>query len=657
MTLSTATGPTGRSVVLPPGVGVLAPFVEAGVFGSYEVQFAASVLRLRPGLTTEELLALAVAARAPRFGHVCTPLDAMAVRLAELDGEEVGGLPWPPAEAWAACLRQSAIVATAAPMDEELVRPLVWDAGQLYLHRYWHYELAIAEDLARRCAPFPSGGGSGPAPLGDEVDRVLDSLFGASGSDPADLQRLAVRRALGPGVSIIAGGPGTGKTYTVARLLAAAHLVAAEQGRPLSVALAAPTGKAAARMGEAVQAAVGEIDLGEGAGDVAGLVAATAPTTIHSLLGWADRTHFRHDRDHPLPEDMVIIDETSMVSLPLMAKLLAAVRPEASVVLVGDPFQLASIEAGTVMSDVVGPAGRTDGTVQAQDPVSDPLPTGAVVAIPTLWDSVVDPVPEPGPGGLLADRVTVLRAMRRFQGDSPIAALADAVRTGDRIRALALLEQGADDLRWLRPDDAAGLADVTGQLVAVGEELVVAASDGDGLAALDAAERVKVLAATRRGPNSMADWTDRIERGVTARVPGFHPERRWHVGRPVLVTANDRANRVFNGDTGVVVEGDEGMEVTLASGDGLRRLAPSRLDRVETWWAMTIHKSQGSEFPHAVVALPDQQSPILTRELLYTAVTRARDRLTIVGSAEAVERAIARPLARASGLRDRLWPG
>jgi exodeoxyribonuclease V alpha subunit len=659
MTLRSVTGPSGRPVIVPTGVGVLVPFVEAGVFGAYEVQFTAAVLRLQPELGADELLALAVAARAPRFGHVCTPLDAMAVRLAELDGEEADGLPWPPPDAWAATLRRSGVVATASPVDQGPVRPLVWDADRLYLQRYWHYELAIAEDLARRCATVPSGSDVWPGPLGDGVDgidRVLDSLFGAPGSGPTDLQRLAARRALAPGVSIIAGGPGTGKTYTVARLLVAAHLVAAAQGRPLSVALAAPTGKAAARMGEAVQAAVAEIHLAEGAGDVAGMVAATAPTTIHSLLGWEDRTHFRHDRNHPLPEDMVIIDETSMVSLPLMAKLLAALRPEASVVLVGDPFQLASIEAGTVMSDVVGPAGRPEAADDLAGPRGEEVAPDSVVATPTLWDSLADPVPEPSAAGILADRVTVLRTLRRFEGDSAIAALADAVRTGDRARAMALLEEGAEDLRWIRPDHAEGVAEVTGELVVAGEELVVAALDGDGPGALDAAGRVKVLAATRQGPNGMADWTDRIERGVAGRVPGFHPDRRWHIGRPVLVTANDRANQVFNGDTGVVVEGDDGAEVTLASGDALRRLAPSRLDRVETWWAMTIHKSQGSEFPHAVVALPDHQSPILTRELLYTGVTRARDHLTIVAGAEAVEQAIARPLARASGLRARLWP-
>jgi exodeoxyribonuclease V alpha subunit len=654
MTLHTATAPTGRPVVVPAGMEVLRPFIEAGVFGEYEVQFAAGVLRLQPGLGDDELLALAVAARAPRFGHVCTPLDAMAVHLAELDGEEPDDLPWPSADVWAAGLSRSGIVSRLTEPTDGPLRPLVWDGDRLYLHRYWHYELAIADDLIRRCAPAAPGDTTWwPGPDADDVDRVLDSLFGAAdGPGAPDLQRLAARRALGPGVSIIAGGPGTGKTYTVARLLAAAHLVAAEQGRPLSVALAAPTGKAAARMGEAVQAALADMGLPV-FGGVVRPVSDTAPTTVHSLLGWEDRTHFRHDREHPLPEDMVIIDETSMVSLPLMAKLLDAVRPEASVVLVGDPYQLASIEAGTVMSDVVGPAGRpeTPGDLAPGSSAPDPI-----VVVPTLWDSLVAPAPGPVGAGALSDRVTVLRTMRRFEGDSTIAALADAVRTGDGARALALLDEGTAGLRWVRPDEAEQLDAVTGELVEAGEELVVAASRGDAAAALEAAGRVKVLAATRRGPNGMAEWTGRIEQGVALLVADFHPDRRWHVGRPVLVTANDPANRVFNGDTGVVVKGDEGMEVALASGDLLRRLAPSRLDRVETWWAMTIHKSQGSEFPHAVVALPERQSPILTRELLYTAVTRARERLTVVARAEAVEQAIARPLARASGLRSRLWP-
>ncbi len=472
MSLHTVAGPTGRPVIIPPGVGVLVPFVEGGVFGSYEVQFAAAVLRLQPGLGSEELLALAVAARAPRFGHVCTPLEAMAVRLAELDGEEAPDLPWPAAHDWAARLSGSSVVATA-PHGSGPLRPLVWDGDRLYLHRYWHYELAVADDLARRCRSVPSGSpGWWAGTTGQQVDQVLDALFGAEVPGAPDLQRLAARRALAPGVSIIAGGPGTGKTYTVARLLAAAHLMASGQGRPLSVALAAPTGKAAARMGEAVQSAVAGLELAGGTGGVAGLVAGTAPSTIHSLLGREDRTHFRHDRDHPLPEDMVIIDETSMVSLPLMAKLLDAVRPEASVVLVGDPYQLASIEAGTVMSDVVGPAGRTSGAQRAPRRGAgggDTHPVGLVGGTGSADDRPTGSWPTGSP---------FCRPCGDSRGTPPSppwpTPSAPATATGP----WALLERGATDLRWVRPDDGDGLIELTAELVAVGEELVLAATGG-----------------------------------------------------------------------------------------------------------------------------------------------------------------------------------
>jgi len=315
-----------------------------------------------------------------------------------------------------------------------------------------------------------------------------------------------------------------------------------------------------------------------------------------------------------------------------------------------------------VMSDLVGPAGDPGGLDDAGDPEGhddsegpgDPAGPGGHddPGEPGTTGSADGPI-----GPALAGRVTVLRAMRRFEGDSGIAALAEAVRVGDGDRALSLLGEGREDLKWIAPDDPTGLEALAGEIVAVGVEQVRAAQRGDASQAMESAGRIKVLAGTRRGPLGVYDWTARLERDVADRVGGFHPDRRWHVGRPVMVTQNDRANRVFNGDTGVVVHRDDGMAVALASLEGDRLLAPSRLDRVETWWAMTIHKSQGSEFPHAVVSLPDSRSQVLSRELLYPAVTRARDRLTIVGSAESLERAVSHPVARASGLRDRLWPG
>ncbi len=613
---------SARTAGLPPELAVLAPFVEAGVFSPYEVHVAAAVARLQPGVTDEVLLALAVAARAPRFGHVCTRLEDVAIQLAEPDGDEAGPLPWPTPATWSEALVASDVVVGPDLASVEPVRPLVWDANRLYLQRYWHYELLVADDLERRVASASIGSPVDPEPSAASID----ALFGPDAGAEPDLQRQAALRGLRPGVSIIAGGPGTGKTYTVARLLAAAHRDAADRGRQLRVALAAPTGKAAARLGEAVKEAVLVLEADSVIdAELAEALVRTVPTTVHALLGWRSRTRFLHDRADPLPHDLVIVDETSMVSLPLMAKMLDAVRPEARLVLVGDPFQLASIEAGTVMRDLVGPTTELGGST-------------------------------PSSGTPLAGRVTVLERMHRFGESSSIAALADAVRHGNADTALSLLGDGRDDLVWVAPGDTDGVEAVTAEVVEAGAEVVAAAQRGDALAALAAAGRIKVLTGTRRGPWGLDDWTERIEGGIGRQLGGFGSRRRWHVGRPVLVTANDRANQVFNGDTGVVVNGVEGLVVALADGQGVRMLAPSRLDQVETWWAMTIHKAQGSEFAHAVVSLPDRRSPILTRELLYTAVTRARHQLTVVASEEALRMAVNRPLVRASGLQERLWP-
>ena len=428
------------------------------------------------------------------------------------------------------------------------------------------------------------------------------------------------------GVSIVAGGPGTGKTHTVARLLAVAHRMAEAEGRILDVALAAPTGKAAQRMRDAVRAEVsGLVSRGAVSEGVGRILAATDATTIHRLLGWLPGPRFTHDSQNPLPCHLVVIDETSMVSLPLMARLLDGLRPEARLVLVGDPYQLASIEAGTVLGDLVGPAG--------------------------------EPGADAGPGSPLAGRVTVLRRMHRFGADSSIAAVAESIRRGDADAVVDLLGAGHPDVQWVLDTDRDGVARVGEQLVEAGVDLATSALRGEVDDALSAAGRIKLLAATRHGPLGLYDWDEKIEAGVGARLPQLRKARRWFVGRPVIVTGNDRVNRVANGDVGVVVSTAGGMEVALLSEGGVRMLAPSTLDRVESWWAMTIHKSQGSEFPSAVVSLPPAGSPILTRELLYTAVTRARDQLTVVGSETSIRSAVDRPVARASGLGARLWPG
>ena len=434
---------------------------------------------------------------------------------------------------------------------------------------------------------------------------------------------MAARRALTSPVSVIAGGPGTGKTHTVARILAAAHLIAVGRGEVFRAALAAPTGKAAARMAEAVARQVRTLVAEARIGAVpAGALAGITPTTIHRLLGYGTRTTFRHDRDHPLLHDLVIVDETSMVSLPLLARLLDAVRPEARLVLVGDPFQLASIEAGTVMGDLVGRRRPAD------DPTTGPL------------------------GG----RVTELRRGHRFDAGSETAALALAIRDGDGDAVIDRLSAGGAGVHWVRPDDAIGLAAVRDEVVTAAREVVAAALAGDGPTALAAATRIKVLAAVRRGPLCLLEWNDLIDRAVQAAIPLARRNGWPRVGTPVMVTRNDRVNDLANGDVGVVIQSADGRWVVLGGTEVERRIAPARLGEWEPWWAMTIHKSQGSEFPHAVVSLPSVDSPILTRELLYTAVTRAKPEVTVVGSEDMIRRAVDRPVTRASGLRDRLWP-
>ncbi len=630
-----------RRIASPPlldgSTAGLTRFVDAGILDAAAIHVAGTIARNVPGTPVEVLLAAALATRALGLGHICVELArateiALDDALAGLEdpGHDDGdagadarsSLPWPDREHWAGVLRSAAAVHVRDPVTglagggdggDDHLRPLVFDGDRVYLERYWRYERAVGDDLLARVGD--TNGKSGPGAL----DEVLDRLFGTEGGGPPDLQRRAAAVALTRRLAVLAGGPGTGKTYTVARLLAAAHQLALEAGRPLEVALAAPTGKAAARMTEAVHEAVAAARLPT---ELAEPVLATEARTLHRLLGYRDRVRFRHDRGNPLPHDLVVVDETSMVALPLMARLLDALRPDARLVLVGDPNQLASVEAGAVLGDVVGPVARG----------------------------------EPGRGPL-APEIVVLERAHRFAADSGIAAFADAVRTGDAERALDVLRDAdRSEVRWIDPADEARLEEI--RELAAGEAALVteAALAGEAELGFELAQRFKVLCATRFGDHGSHAWRDRIERSLIRRVRGLSISERWYVGRPVIVTRNDYLTNVFNGDTGLVVRDGERRVVVMDSLAGLRRLAPSQLDAVDTWWAMTIHKSQGSEFAHAVVSLPTHHSPVLTRELLYTGITRGKRQVTIVATEESLRFAIGRPVARASGLQRRLWP-
>lgn len=459
----------------------------------------------------------------------------------------------------------------------------------------------------------------------------MDGLGRLFPTDADQRQRDAAAAAVRRRFAVVAGGPGTGKTTTVARIVALLAEQAASRGeRAPLVALAAPTGKAAARLQEAVHEETARLPVSD---EIQRLLLGLRASTLHRLLGWRPGSHsrFAHERGNRLPHDVVIVDETSMVPLSLMARLVEAVRADARLILVGDPGQLTSIEAGVVLGDIVGP-----GTGEGEG-------GGAGV----------------GAGAAIGRGIVVLGRVHRYGGG--IARLADAIRRGDGDGVIAALRSAPGEVTWLAMDVEDARADVELELVreravATARAVLGAARAGEALAALNALGGFRLLCAHRRGPYGVSDWTSRVQAWLSAAVGGLDLDQRDYVGRPLLVTENDYELGLYNGDTGVIVEVEaEGARAVFERGGELLRFSPLRLGAVETVYAMTVHKSQGSQFDTAAVLLPSLQSRILTRELLYTAVTRARRELILAGTEAAVRHAVARPVARASGLRERLW--
>lgn len=580
--------------------GLLRTFNDAGVLDGADVHVARRLCEL--GEEDDERVALAVACvvRAVRGGSVCVDLAGVATQ--ETD-PALAELPWPDPDEWQAAVAASRLVTDPAPtlrvLEHEGLR-------LLYLDRYWREEEQVHADLTGRPA-------ASDEPEEEWLAGALDRVFPAEGYAE---QRDAARTALTHATTVLTGGPGTGKTTTVAALLALCAEQAERSGEPaLRIALAAPTGKAAARLQAAVEEEVAKLPEVDQA-----RLAGVRAVTLHRLLGARPDTssRFRHHRENRLPHDVVVVDESSMVSLTMMARLLEAVRAGSRLILVGDPFQLASVEAGAVLGDLVE-------TVEERSRVG----------------------------------VAALVTSHRFGAE--IGALAEAVRTGDAERAVALLQAGGDRVELVDAEDPAErAARVRALVVPHAQEVLAAAERGDAEAALRLLDRQRLLCAHREGPFGVRQWNAQVERWL-GEATGEPIYAQWYAGRPLLVTANDYGLGVYNGDTGVAVRppvrersGGRGLRAAVAGSAGRLDLAPSRLGQVETMHALTIHKSQGSQADEVVVVLPPPESRLLTRELFYTAITRARERVVVVGSPDDVRAAVARRALRATGLRQRL---
>lgn len=605
--------------------GLLAEFNAAGVLTAADVHVATTLGRLCGESDEQLLLAAALAVRAVREGSVCLDLAEAHRSAGDVeDPSDLEALPWPPTSEWLTNCAASPLIAVGVDGPED--RPVRLVDGLLYLDRYWREEQLIRAELDTRTSRTP---------LAVEPDRLraaLDRLF--LGPAP-DLQRLAVAACVTGWVTVVAGGPGTGKTTTVARLLAVLHHTFQA---PARVALAAPTGKAAARMQEAVTEEFARLA-------EEGMELPTGPpaSTLHRLLGWRPDSHnrFRFSRHNHLPYDVVVVDETSMVSLTLMSRLLEAMRPDAQLVLVGDPDQLASVEAGAVLGDLVRRAPR-------------PTPDLRSAQLTNLLPNDMQPAAEVEPE--LRNDVVRLRTVHRYGG--AIAGLAEAIRRGRADDVMNVLRRGDPEVEFIETDldtrAPKGMEGLRADVVDAGRALIEAAHAGDALAALKALDLHRLLCAHRRGPYGVARWSQEVERWLAAAFPESEPNREWYIGRPLIITANDYELGLYNGDTGVVIDGGSaGPIAVFARGTDLVEVAPSRLDAIQTVHAMTIHRAQGSQFARVTVLVPPFESPLLTRELLYTAVTRARESVRVLGIESSIRAAVERPVVRASGLRRR----
>lgn len=596
---------------------------QAGVLRTLDDALANTLRRLDPDTPDDVLAAAALASLAVAQGHA--GFDPASPRqLVDAD------ITWPDADAWMKQLAASRFVATpASPIDEAGTAPLVLENGLLYLRRYREYERRLAMQLRRiASAAMPEPGIASIAPL-------FATLFpdAHSGDHQARAAGLALRRAL----LLVTGGPGTGKTTTIARLLVLRIAQALQTGTmPPRIALAAPTGRAAERMAESLRRAVAQMaDYGIDAALLDALPAQAS--TLHRLLGTIpDSPRFRHHADNPLPFDIVVVDEASMVDLPLMCKLTEAVADGAQLVLLGDPDQLPSVEAGDVLAAILGAAGA-----------GDALSAGDAAALyPLLGDTPVDV----GTNHLAGHRVHLRHGWRQSEA-LHLAPLAEAVRHGDAVEALALLRggtlsnvhfhEGADDPLQARPDLLAHFRTL--------------ATHTDPAQALKQANRLRLLTALREGAQGARGLNARIEAALSGRRIGTPPA--WFPGRLLLVTENSYRHGLFNGDVGICLADADGTPLAWFPGDGsdhVRAFHPAALPAHESAFAMTVHKAQGSEFDEVWLQLPRADSRVLSRELLYTGLTRARSALHVAGSADVITAALARHAGRVSGLGWRL---
>lgn len=604
---------------------------ENSLITSLDYHFARFISGLCGDADPDVFLGAALVSNAAGKGDVYLDLNAVAGKPLFSNPTKEPAATCPQLPQWSEKMRSSPVVGKPGEF-----RPLIMDdQNRLYLYRYWEYEKNLS-DLIRSRAQKNAGEINAA-----RIKESLARLFPFAGGSGTDWQKVAALTAALKSFCVISGGPGTGKTYAVAKILAL--LIEQNPGKPLEILLTAPTGKAAAMLSESIKNAKRALECRE---DVVNAIPSEAGTIHRVLRTIPGSPYFFHDAERPLQADVVVVDEASMVDLALMSKLIAAVPADARLVLIGDKDQLASVEAGSVLGDICDR--------NSVHGFSDDFRH----RYKTLTGEDLDALPaeSPDPSGL-GDAIVILRKSYRFCEENPINALSRNVNLGNADDALELLKTAAEKICW---EKVSGSRDFTGKLAKI---LIKGYSDylktDDPQKALENFNRFQILCAVNAGTFGV-DGVNRLAEQVLSTEGLIDPVRDWYKGRPVMIVRNDYHLGLFNGDIGITLPapGSSGSELNVYFPDKpgrFRRFPLFRIPEHETVYAMTVHKSQGSEFTDVVLVLPDRDYPVLTRELLYTAITRARESISIWGTEEIVRNTIHRKTERASGLRDALW--
>jgi exodeoxyribonuclease V alpha subunit len=607
-----------------------------GIFSWIDIHFAQFITHSCQDSDPDIFLAAALVSRATQNGDICLDLNNSAETVI-LEKENLHDtLVCPKINRWLQKL--AACPAIGMPGEK---RPLILDAHhRLYLFRYWEYETILADLILKRVQDQS---------IDLDIPRLKQSLhthFPIENGESINWQKIAAATAVLNKISVITGGPGTGKTFTITKILVL--LLEQADAGGLKICLAAPTGKAAARLQESIRQTPHLMNCSERIKNAI----ATEVKTIHRLLRpQADSPYFNYNLENPLSADIVVIDEASMVDLALMSKLVQAVPMTARLVLIGDKDQLASVEAGSVLGDICDrniPHGFSDDFCKHMIELTDEDLNS------------IQKTSKPKPG--LQDSIVVLNKSYRFSADSDIGKLSRHVKRGDPDKALKLLKNSTSDtIAWYDMDSKKDFLKILAEKIVHGYREYLESEDP--ISALESFARFKILCALRIGPfgvtsiNSLAEEILMQQGLIHFDTMRSNP---WYKGRPVLITRNDYNLGLFNGDIGITWPDSDGssraLHVFFPAADGQsKRYATHRLPEHETVFAMTVHKSQGSEFDDVVLILPTRDYPVLTRELIYTGLTRAKQTFSLWANPSVPNIAIKRKIERASGLRESLW--